>query len=380
MASKRDYYEVLGVPRTAGEEDLKKAYRTLAKKYHPDANPGDKSAEEKFKEVNEAYEVLREPRKRSAYDQFGHAGVGGAASGGGGRGFSGGFETGDVGDIFSDFFEGFFGGGGGRAGSASGRGQRGADLRYDLEISFLESARGKEVNLEVPRMETCETCKGNGAKPGTSVKTCPTCRGTGQVRTTQGFFSMMRTCSTCQGEGEILEQPCPACGGHGRKRAVRKILVKVPPGVESGSRLKVSGEGEAGARGGHRGDLYVVIRVGSHPIFSREEDSVLCVMPVPFSVAALGGEVEVPTLSGLVTMKIPAGTQSGRVFRLRGKGFANLRGLGTGDQLVTIEVEIPTRLQEKQKQALKELFKPGEDEAYPAFREFKEKIRRLTKA
>lgn len=374
MAQKRDYYEILGVPRGASEDQLKQAYRTLAKKYHPDANPGDKSAEEKFKEVNEAYEVLRDARKRQAYDQFGHAGTGAGPAGGG---FP---DMGDMSDVFSDLFEGFFGGGmGGGARTARGptRARRGSDLRYDLTLSFLDSARGKEVLLEVPRLEACAVCQGGGTRSGSGPKTCPTCRGSGQVRMSQGFFTLNRTCSTCSGEGVIIDDPCPACGGEGRKRTTRKISVKVPPGVETGSRLKISGEGEAGAHGGARGDLYVVIQVSAHPIFTREDDHVLVEVPIPLTTAILGGELEVPTLTGPVTMKVPAGTQSGRVFRLRGKGFPNLRGLGTGDQLVTVRIETPVKLNERQRQMLRELSRLETGDNYPSVKQFAEQVRRL---
>lgn len=378
MASKRDYYEVLGVSRSADEEAIKKAYRTMAKKYHPDANPGDKGAEEKFKEVNEAYEVLRDSRKRTAYDQFGHAGANGAQAGPGYGGFS---DFGDMGDVFSEIFEGFFGGT--QTGSRGGRGRtqararRGSDLRYDLTISFLDSARGTEKQLEIPRLENCEVCQGAGIKPGTRLKTCATCQGSGQVRVSQGFFSLMRTCPTCNGEGQIAEQPCTACHGEGRKRSVRKISVKVPAGVETGSRLKLSGEGEAGLHGGPHGDLYVVIQVQPHPLFSRADEDLLCEVPIPFMTAALGGEVEVPTLGGPVNMKVPAGTQSGRIFRLRGKGFPNLRGLGTGDQLVTVRVETPVRLTPKQTALLKEFAGLTGEEHHPGIQEFQKHIRDL---
>lgn len=378
MASKRDYYEVLGVSRSADEETIKKAYRTLAKKYHPDANPGDKSAEEKFKEVNEAYEVLRDNRKRSAYDQFGHAQPGP----GGGAGYGGFSDFGDMGDVFSEIFEGFFGGtqtggrGGGR-GRTQTRARRGSDLRYDLTISFLDSARGTEKQLEIPRLDDCEACEGTGVKPGTRLKTCATCQGSGQVRVSQGFFSLMRTCPTCNGEGQIAEQPCTVCRGEGRKRSVRKITVKVPAGVETGSRLKLAGEGEAGLHGGPHGDLYVVMQVQPHPLFSRSDEDLLCEVPIPFMTAALGGEVEVPTLSGPVNMKVPAGTQSGRIFRLRGKGFPNLRGLGTGDQLVTVRVETPVRLTPRQTALLKEFAGLTGEEHHPGIQEFHKHIRDL---
>jgi len=380
MAGKRDYYEVLGVSRSASEDDIKRAYRNLAKKYHPDANPGDKTAEEKFKEVNEAYEVLRDSKKRATYDQFGHAGVNAQAGArGGAGGFSGGFaDFGDMGDMFSEIFEGFFGGTSTRSRrSSQTRVRRGSDLRYDLTISFMDSAHGIEVNLEIPRMETCDVCNGSGTKPGTRKKVCPTCHGSGQVRMAQGFFSVMRTCPTCNGEGHVVEHPCPACRGEGRRRSIRKISVKVPAGVDTGSRLKISGEGEAGINGGPRGDLYVVIQVEPHPIFSREDEDVHCEIPIPLTVAALGGEVLVPTLNGHVTMKIPAGTQTGKTFRMRGKGFPNLRGLGTGDQLVTVRVETPSKLNNKQIMLLKEFARITGNDAYPGVKQFQDKIRRL---
>ncbi|MCK5218491.1 molecular chaperone DnaJ [bacterium] len=374
MAGKRDYYEVLGVSREVSGDVLKKAYRNLAKKYHPDANREDKNTEEKFKQVNEAYEVLQDPRKRAAYDQFGHAGIhAGAGVGRGGGGGRGTGDFGDMGDVFSDIFEGFFGGQ--QSTRTQAKSRRGADLRYDLSISFLDSARGKEVHLNVPRMETCEVCRGTGAKSGTRAKTCSACHGAGQVRMSQGFFSVMRTCPTCGGAGEIVESPCSACGGEGRKRTLRKITVKIPPGVDTESRLKISGEGEAGLHGGPRGDLYVIIRVEPHPIFTREDDFLLCEIIISFTTAALGGEIEVPTLNGKVTMKIPMGTQTGKVFRLRGKGFPNLRGLGTGDQMVTVGIETPESLSEKQKQLLQEFARVTGEESYPGIKKFRNKIR-----
>ncbi len=374
MAGKQDYYEILGVSREASGDALKKAYRNLAKQFHPDANPGNKNAEEKFKQVNEAYEVLQDSHNRAAYDRFGHAAVQAGAGAGRAGGFGGGVsDLGDMGDIFSDIFEGFFGGR--QSARAQTKSRRGADLRYDLSIGFLDSARGKEVHLNVPRMETCEVCRGSGAKSGTRAKTCSACHGAGQVRMSQGFFSVMRTCPTCGGTGEIMGSPCAGCGGEGRKRMLRKITVKIPPGVDTESRLKISGEGEAGLHGGPRGDLYVVIRVEPHPIFKREDDLVLCEIPIAFNAAALGGEIEVPTLNGKVTMKIPAGTQTGKTFRLRGKGFPNLRGLGTGDQMVTVKIETPERLNEKQKQLLKEFASITGEEGYPEIRNFKHKIR-----
>ncbi len=378
MAAKRDYYEVLGVSKGASENEIKSAYRQMAKKYHPDANPGNKNAEEKFKEINEAYEVLKDGNKRATYDRFGHAGVGTSAAGKpGAGGYSANVDFGDMGDIFSDIFEGFFGGSARPSGRTQSRARRGADLRYDLTISFLESAKGKEVQLDIPRMETCQTCQGTGAKAGTKPKTCPTCQGAGQVRSVQGFFSVMRTCPTCQGEGRIIDAPCSDCRGQGRKRVLRKISVRVPPGIETGGRLKISGEGEAGIQGGPRGDLYVVIQVESHSFFTREDDDVVCEVPVPLTLAALGGEVEVPTLDGRVTMKIPAGTQSGKVFRLRGKGFPNLRGLGSGDQLVAVQVEVPVKLNGKQKKLLEEFGQLGNEDNYAGVKAFYQKVKSM---
>ncbi len=377
MATKRDYYEVLGVERGSNDDSIKRAYRNMAKKYHPDANPGNKGAEDKFKEINEAYEVLKDSKKKATYDQFGHAGVNAQAGGGGfsGGGFS---DFGDMGDMFSEIFEGFFGGAGGRTGrSTQSRARRGSDLRYDLTINFMDSAKGKEVNLEIPRMETCDTCNGQGTKPGTHRKICHTCQGAGQVRMAQGFFSVMRTCPTCEGTGRIAEQPCTTCRGEGRRRTIRKISVKIPTGVDTGSRLKISGEGEAGMNGGPRGDLYVVIQVRNHELFIREDENVRCEIPVPFTIAALGGEIEVPTLQGMVSMKVPAGTQTGKTFRMRGKGFSNLRGLGTGDQMVTVVVETPAKLNNKQAMLLKEFVKITGPEAYPDVRRFKEHVRKL---
>ncbi len=345
---KRDYYEVLGVSKTASTEELKKSYRKLALKYHPDRNKGSKEDEEKFKEAAEAYAVLSDPEKRSQYDQFGHSL--------GGRGFSGfeGFESafGDFGDIFGDLFGDFFGGGGRR--SREGRTQRGADLQYNLEVSLEDAARGKEVLLNIPRQETCDTCSGVGADPGTKKTTCPECRGSGQIRISQGFFMFQRTCPRCQGEGEKIDKPCRACHGSGRVEKTRKISVKIPAGIESDSRLKISGEGEAGKRGGTRGSLYVLITVKDHSLFQRDGQDLYCEFEIPFTVACLGGEAEVPTLDGKIKLKVPAGTQSGKVFRLQGKGLPDVRGYGHGDELVRVKIQVPTRLSEDQKKLLEE--------------------------
>jgi molecular chaperone DnaJ len=361
--AKRDYYEVLGVSRDASEADVKKAYRKLAMKYHPDKNPGDKAAEAHFKEVGEAYAVLSDHSKREAYNNFGHAGVGMGAEGMGGfGGFGGPGGPGGMGDIFSDIFEDFFGGGGGGAGRARTRATRGADLRYDLEVDFSQAFFGDEVNLKVPRYETCAACSGSGAKAGTGLKTCPTCRGTGQVRFQQGFFTVARTCTECQGAGQIVAEPCPDCHGAGKNPTRKTLHVKIPAGVETGNRLRLSGEGEAGERGGPPGDLYVVISVRPHQRFTREGKNLHVELPIAFTQAALGAQMEVPTMTEAVLLKIPAGTQNGRKFRLKGKGFHDLGGHGTGDEIVTVRVNVPSRLSARQRELLEAFAKEsGED-------------------
>ena len=347
--SKRDYYEVLGVARGAPETEIKKAYRRLAMKHHPDRNPGDKTAEGKFKEAKEAYEVLTDERKRAAYDQFGHAGVDASA---GTRG--GGFNPADAfGDIFGDMFGDIFGGG-----RRAGRGQRvyrGADLRYELELDLEQAVFGDSVTVRVPALVRCEVCKGSGARAGSMPQTCPTCRGQGQVRVQQGFFSLQQTCPHCHGSGTVIADPCPNCRGEGRVEESRKLSVKIPPGVDSGDRIRLAGEGEAGPQGGPAGDLYVEIRVRPHALFTREGADLLCVVPVSLMTAALGGQVEVPTLDGKVVLKIAPETQSGRILRLRGKGVKPVRGGGTGDLLCRIEVETPVNLSREQKDLLRQL-------------------------
>lgn len=347
--SKRDYYEVLGVGREASEADIKKAYRKLARKYHPDVNPDNKEAEAKFKEAAEAYEVLSDPQKRAGYDQFGHAGANGQGFGGFG---GGGFEGGDFGGI-GDIFEMFFGGGGARR-----RGPvKGADLKYNLDITFEEAAFGLEKDIEVPRQEKCDTCKGSGAAPGTSAKTCQHCGGTGQVQYTQntpfGRFVQSRACEICRGEGKLIEDPCPKCRGRGTVRVTRKIHIKIPAGVDSGSRLRVTGEGEPGEKGGPSGDLYVYLRVKPHKIFKREGNDVIVEIPISFPQAALGDEIEVPTLDGKVQLKVPEGTQSGTYFRIKGKGIPDLHGYGRGDQHVRLVIVTPKKLTEEQKEMLR---------------------------
>lgn len=343
--AKRDYYEVLGIAKNADEGEIKRAYRTLARKYHPDVNPNNPDAVEKFKEVNEAYQVLTDAQKRSAYDQFGHAGIDG--QGFNFQNFQHGF--GGFGDIFGDILSDFFGGASNKSGP-----RRGSDLRYDLEISFEEAVFGCEKNIVIPKPVSCTTCKGSGSESGSGRKQCPVCRGRGTISLAQGFFSIQRTCHQCQGEGEIIDKPCPDCKGSGKVRQSEKIDVRIPPGVETGSKLKLSGEGEPGEKGGPPGNLYIVLSVGKHEFFERIGDDIVCEKNISFPLAALGGEVEVPTLKGSVKIKIPAGTQTGKVFRLRGYGVKSLQS-GEGDQLVKIFVRTPTSISEKQRELLLQL-------------------------
>src|SRR5918992_2275659 len=338
----RDYYEVLGVNRDASEDDIKKAYRKLAMKHHPDRNPDNPKAEEHFKEAKEAYEVLTDANKRAAYDHYGHAGVDPsmAAGAGGFGGFSDAF-----GDIFSDIF------GGGRSRSTV---FRGADLRYNLEITLEDAARGTETRIRIPAMEGCETCKGTGAKPGTQPATCTTCNGHGQVRMQQGFFSIQQTCPRCHGTGKMIANPCQPCTGTGRVKKHKTLSVKIPAGVDEGDRIRLSGEGEAGVNGGPSGDLYVVIHIKPHPVFTRDHNDLHCEMPISFTTAALGGDIEIPTLDGYAKIKVPPETQSGRVFRLRGKGIKGVRSTAQGDLLCHVIVETPVNLTARQKELLEE--------------------------
>jgi molecular chaperone DnaJ len=356
--SKRDYYEVLGVARNATDQEIKSAYRKLALKYHPDRNPGDKQAEEHFKEAAEAYSVLADAQKRAAYDRFGHAGVGAAAG-------AGGFDPtifadfndifGNLGDIFG--FGDIFGGGRRRGGP-----QRGSDLRYDLEISFEEAARGSETTIQIPREETCETCKGSGAAPGTSPETCPQCKGRGQLRFQQGFLTIARPCHVCHGSGRLITKPCQTCRGAGRTTQERRITVKIPAGIATGQRLRLYGEGEHGGAGGPAGDLYVVVHVQEHPFFHREGDDLYCEAPVNFPTLALGGEIEIPTLGEPETLSIPAGTQSGARFKLRGKGMPNVSGRGKGDLHVIVRAAVPRKLTKEQKKLVEQLAQTMEPE------------------
>ncbi len=346
--SKRDYYEVLGVNRDASEDELKKAYRRLAMKYHPDRNPDDPDAEEKFKEASEAYEILNNAEQREAYDRFGHAGVD-PSQGGGPGGFS--FE-GNFGDIFGDVFGDIFGGGRG-GGRSNGMG-RGADLRYNMHLDLEQAVQGDTVEIRIPVLAVCEDCDGTGAAPGTSPTTCPDCGGTGQVRVSQGFFSLQQTCPRCRGQGVIITDPCRTCGGAGRVEKRKTLSVKIPAGVDTGDRIRLTGEGEAGVNGGPPGDLYVQVEVNDHPIFVREGRHLYCEVPISFVDAALGGELEVPTLDGRVKLKIPAETQTGKVFRLRGKGVTQVRGSGVGDLLCKVVVETPVKLTSDQKDLLEQ--------------------------
>lgn len=374
--AKRDYYEVLGVSRDASEADIKKAFRRLAMKLHPDRNPDDPKAEASFKEAKEAYEVLTDDQKRAIYNQHGHAGV--EASQGGGRGGPG-FSPGDAfGDIFGDVFGDIFGGGGGRRGRSTVF--RGADLRYELALTLEQAVFGDTINLTLPTLVNCETCSGSGAKPGTKPVTCKTCEGAGQVRMAQGFFSIQQTCPTCRGSGQQIEQACAGCQGRGRVQKNKTLAVKVPAGVDNGDRIRLTGEGESGQNGGPPGDLYVEIRTQPHDIFERDGADLSCAIPVNFAVAALGGALQVPTLAGEVTLKIPAETQSGRVFRLRGKGVRPVRGSGPGDLFCRVEVETPVNLTAEQKRLLEtfnEALVDGGDRHRPRSRSWLDGVRQF---
>jgi molecular chaperone DnaJ len=367
--AKRDYYHVLGVERSATPEEIKKSYRKLAVKFHPDKNPGDHTAEEKFKELGEAYEVLSSPDKRAAYDRYGHQAFSQGGMGGGGgmhdpfevfrEVFGGGRNGGGIFDgIFGEAF------GGHDAGERGGRG-RGSDLRYDMRITFQEAARGVEKEIEIAKLQACDTCRGSGAEPGSKVTTCPTCGGHGQVAVTRGFFNIAQTCPKCRGAGQVIEKPCHTCRGEGRVEKNSKIKIKIPAGVEDGTRLRSSGQGEGGVRGGAAGDLYVVLHVEPHELFQREGTDLFCNVPISFARAALGGEIKVPTLEGSAILKIPAGTPSNKVFRLRGKGMPEVHGRGVGDLHVKIYVEVPTRLTPEQKNRLEAFAESCDEDTHP---------------
>ncbi len=347
--AKRDYYEVLSVNRDASEDEIKKAYRKLAMKFHPDRNPDNPRAEEHFKEAKQAYEILSDASKRAAYDQYGHAGVDPSAAAGAG-GFAGGAGFGNFADAFGDIFGDIFGGGRSRSNV-----YRGADLRYNLEIPLEEAARGSETKIRIPTMEECETCHGSGAKPGTQPTICPTCGGHGQVRMQQGFFSIQQTCPKCHGSGKFVQSPCPTCRGAGRIKQHKTLSVKIPAGVDEGDRIRLSGEGEAGVNGGPSGDLYVVIHLKPHAVFQRDHNDLHCEMPISYSTAALGGEIEIPTLDGYAKIRIPVETQTGKVFRLRGKGIKGVRSATHGDLLCHVVIETPVNLTPRQRELLAEL-------------------------
>ena len=368
---RKDPYEILGVSRSASVEEIKISYRKLAMKYHPDRNPGDHQAEEQFKEIAQAYDILIDPDKRSAYDRFGYSAFQGAGAGGGG-----GFH--DPFDLFREvfgaggggIFEHFFGGGGGATEQS-----RGADLRYDLEIKLEEAARGVEKEIEIRKTGRCSSCGGSGAGAGARLQTCPTCRGRGQVVASRGFFQVAQPCPRCHGAGEMFDHPCKVCRGEGRSEATSRIKLKIPAGIEDGSRLRSSGNGEAGLRGAPSGDLYVVIHIREHSVFTRDGDDLFCEIPVPFVTATLGGEIAVPTLDGKASVKIPAGTQNGTIFKLRGKGITHLRGSGHGQLLVRVAVEVPTKLTSEQRRKLEDFSESCGDQNTPMTKSFLERAK-----
>ena len=378
MAEKPDFYQTLGVAKTATDDELKKAYRKLAMQYHPDKNPGDKAAEQKFKEASEAYDVLKDADKRAAYDRFGHAAFQGGMGGGAG-GAAGGFDfSGSFSDIFEDLFGGAFGGGGGRrSAGATSQAQRGADMRYNLQISLEDAFKGKNESIKVTTSVGCETCSGSGAEKGSKPEMCGTCGGVGRVRASQGFFTVERTCHTCQGSGKVIKNPCKGCAGTGKTRKEKTLAVNIPAGVEEGTRIRLAGEGEAGTRGGPSGDLYIFLSVKSHPIFERDGADIHCHVPIKMTTAILGGSIEVPTIDGSrVKVTIPEGTQGGHRFRVKGKGMSVLRSSHRGDMYLHAEIETPTRLSKKQRDLLKEFDKddagtsPQSDKFFSKMKEF----------
>ncbi len=378
--AQRDYYEILGIARSADEKEIKSAFRKLAMQYHPDKNPGNKEAEQKFKEINEAYDVLKDSQKRSAYDRFGHAAFtqGGGGNAGGGYDFNAGGAS--FSDIFDDLFGDFMGGGGGRRAGAGGNGggsaaSRGADLRYNLDISLEDAFKGKNAQITITTAVACDSCDGSGAAKGTSPTTCTTCQGRGRVRTQQGFFTVERTCPTCHGQGQMIKDPCKSCGGSGRKRKDKTLAVNIPAGVEDGTRIRLSGEGEIGSRGGQAGDLYIFLSLRPHPFFKRDGADLHCKVPIRMTTAALGGSIEVPTIEGTrAKLTIPAGTQSGAQFRLRGKGMSVMRSAVRGDMYIHAQIETPRNLSKKQKDILKE-FDKDSDKNSPESESFFSKVK-----
>mgnify|MGYP000957121226 CR=1 FL=1 len=374
MAEKRDYYEVLGLSKGASDAEIKKAYRKLAKQYHPDLNPGNKEAEAKFKEINEAYEVLSDPQKKAMYDQYGHAGTDPNGFGNSGFGGFGDFDIGGFGDIFDTFFGGAFGGSARRSGP-----QKGRDIRHSIELTFEQAAFGVEKEITVMKMEKCSNCGGSGAKPGTSPTTCSACKGTGQIqykhRTPFGQFVNVKTCDVCNGEGKIITSPCHVCHGKGTVRKSKKLRVNIPAGIDDGQTISLRGEGDPGIKGGPPGDLYITINVKPHPLFQRQGNDVICEVPITFVQAALGAELEVPTLDGKVKYTIPEGTQSSTVFRLKGKGIPNIRGYGRGDQYVKVIVEVPKNLSEQQKELLRQFAELDGNDTYEQRKGFFDKMK-----
>ncbi len=370
MESKKDYYKILGVDRNATEDDIKKAFRRLALQYHPDRNPGNKEAEEKFKEISEAYEVLSSPEKRAYYDRYGD--IAGPASPFTESDFD--FSFRDLNEIFEEFFSDFIGDRSRRKGP---RPQKGHDLRYNLQISFEEAVFGADKQIKIPKYITCSDCGGSGAKGGTGIETCRVCRGTGQETFHQGFITISRTCSRCGGEGRVIKEICPACRGSGRVKKEKEVAVRIPPGVETGTRLRIQGEGEMGLYGGPPGDLYVVISVMEHPIFERDGYDIICEIPISFVQAALGDEIDIPTIDGMTKFRIPQGTQSGQTYRLKGKGVERLDGSGRGDQIIKIVVEVPKKLTEEQKKLLMEFARISGESIHPMGKSFWEKVRKL---
>ncbi len=379
MSDKRDYYEILGVPKSASKDEIKKAYRKLAMQFHPDKNPGNKEAEAKFKEASHAADILMDDQKRSMYDRVGHAAEQGGMGGGGfGGGFQGG-DFGDLGDIFGDIFGDILGGQRGRGGRgrSRSRAQAGEDLQTEMFVSFEEAAKGVEKEIHINRSVLCETCHGTGAKKGSGPVTCEMCHGHGEVRRQQGFFTIAQPCPKCHGSGQMIKDPCEPCHGRGRNKKKEKLSVKVPAGIDEGQRLKLSGQGDAGINGGPGGDLYVLIHLEEHEFFKRDEYDVLCEVPISFSQAALGDEIEVPTLGGKVSMKIPEGTQSGQKMKLRNKGITKLGGYGIGDQIVTIHVETPAKLSKEQREIFQRLSELEQNSSNPMTKGFFDRVREL---